>query len=225
MREIKGTGETDELDETLGQDEASVVSLFDTFANVFIKGPICNETINPVIDFLFAANFSSEFERIEGVNLFIDSPGGDLTSALKLIEMIEMSDVPIRTIGWGRVASAALIIFMSGHQRVLSRNASILSHQVTYVAPYVQMKINDPSQQEEFKNTHERIMNLYLEYTGKSEKYILKHLIKSYDAYLTASAAVQHGLADVILPRKKGKAWLEYFDFSHPLFDNASETV
>lgn len=196
------------LDEVVSEDEQTSVAVFDKFANVQLNGPVCAETVNPIVDFIVGANLSSDEETdLNVINLFIDTEGGDLHSAMKLIDAIRMSEIPVRTIGWGKVASAGLIIFMTGQERFLSENCSILSHNATFNASSYSVRVNDLSHQQEFKLINDRIMRVYKECTGKDEKYIKKHLLRDNDVYMSAADAIEHGLGDGFLPR--GMSWLK----------------
>lgn len=198
--------EEDESDE---ETEDSSVTVFDTFINVSLKGVVCSRTIDPIVELLINVNLSEDYSKVGVINLFIDTDGGDLSCAFKLIDVIRMSEIPIRTIGLGKVASAGLLIFMSGDERVFSENASILSHQATYNASNYSIKVSDSSHQQEFKHIMSRILKTYVRYSGKDEKYIKKHLLKDNDVYLSAEEAITHGLADSVLP--DGMSWLKTF--------------
>lgn len=196
------------LDEVVSEDEQTSVAVFDKFANIQLNGPVCAETVNPIVNFIVGANLSSDEEMdLNVINLFIDTEGGDHHSAMKLIDAIRMSEIPVRTIGWGKVASAGLIIFMTGQERFLSENCSILSHNATFNASSYSVRVNDLSHQQEFKLINDRIMRVYKECTGKDEKYIKKHLLRDNDVYMSAADAIEHGLGDGFLPR--GMSWLK----------------
>jgi ATP-dependent Clp protease protease subunit len=196
----------DDFEEEISEDEQSNVSVFDNFANVTINGPICPETIKPILDFIIGANLATDV-NLEVINLFIDTEGGDLYSAMKLIDTMRMSEIPVRTIGWGKVCSAGLIIFMAGKERFLSENCSILSHNATFNAARYSVRLTDLSHQQEFKLIISRIMRLYKQCTGKDEKYIKKFLLRDNDVYLSADEAIVHNLAEGMLP--EGIAWMK----------------
>lgn len=200
----------DDLEDTLQSDELTAVAVFDKFANIFLNGPVCNETINPIIDFIVSANLSDdETLDLKVINLFIDTEGGDLHAAMKLIDTIRMSEIPVRTIGWGKVASAGLIIFMTGKDRVLSESCSILSHNATFNAARYSVRVTDQSRNQEFKLIVDRIMRVYKASSKKDEKYIKKFLLKENDVYISSEEAINHGLADRMIP--EGTKWLKTF--------------
>lgn len=174
-------------------------------ANIYLKGEIGDETCDPVIEFLINTSLSNP-DEIRQVNFFIDSVGGDLDVAMKVIDAMRLADLKVRTIGWGRVASSALIILMNGDERLLSPRASILSHNATFTVSEFSTLVTDKSLPREFGLITERIMKIYMECSGKSEKYIRKYLLCDHDVYLSAEEAIQHGLADGFMPT--GTTWM-----------------
>lgn len=195
-------------DEQLDEEEKTTVSVFNKFANVNLNGPIYPETTNPIADFILRANLDDEID-LDVINLFIDTEGGDMHSAFRLIDAMNMSDIPIRTIGWGKVASAGLLIFMAGDERVISENCSVLSHNATFNAARYTVKVDDFSHQQEFKFILQRIMRLYTNCSGQDERYIKKHLLRNNDVYISAEDAIKHGIADKLIPF--GLDWLKEF--------------
>jgi ATP-dependent protease ClpP protease subunit len=133
--------------------------------------------------------------------------GGDLYSTMKLIDTMHMSSIPIRTIGWGKVASAGLFLLMSGDARYLAEHCTILSHNATYSADRYSVRVNDVSRQKEFELIMNLVLDVYLKSTGKDLKYIKKHLLTDNDVYLSSADAIKHGLADYIIPY--GVEWLK----------------
>lgn len=132
----------------------------------------------------------------EVINLFINSSGGDLTAAFALVNMIEASTIPVRTIAMGECCSAALVLFMSGHQRVITPNTSIMSHQLSTGAEgtYGTMKANMYAIQQ----YHDRMIRLYEKYTGLSKDVIENNLLGDTDTFLTPEEALSFNICDLI---------------------------
>ena len=95
-------------------------------------GSIDTENAASVAEWILNCNDLDEPPNV--LNLFVNSDGGDLTAAWAIIDFISGSDIPVRTIGVGQVASAGLFILMSGHPglRVISENCSVMSHQYAW---------------------------------------------------------------------------------------------
>ena len=91
---------------------------------------INEETAKQSVQFIIESNFADKEERPDIINMIINSSGGSLSDAFAIIDVMRSSHIPIRTIGLGTVASAALMIFMAGTKghRILTPNTSIMSH-------------------------------------------------------------------------------------------------
>ena len=102
----------------------------------------------------------------------INSNGGDLTSAIALIDVMKNSNVPIRTIGVGAVISAAFFIFAAGTkgERFIGRNTSIMCHQYSTNA---EGKHHDlKAYGKEMELTNKKMLNLLKEFTDLDLKAI-----------------------------------------------------
>lgn len=173
---------------------------------VFIDEVITDEVLNPVIQCIVSLNINRP--ELEHITLFIDSPGGDVKSAMKLIDLMELSRIPVRTIGWGSVSSAALLIFMCGKQRLLAPNSQVLTHQATLNVGGMSAKIVDfESQQKEFRNICDRIVKIYNKHTGMSEKEINNKVMRHHDVWLNAEQAIAFGMGDDTLDNYRDVFW------------------
>lgn len=172
------------------------ISVYDGFATINLTGPICSKTVEPVIEFIMDVNFDNK-HRIGHINLFIDSVGGDASIAFKLIELMGISNVPIITFGWGTVSSAAFLIFMTGTARLISRNATVLSHPASATYYGWTVKSNDFAPMgREMDYMHRRLVEHYMSCGENDEKYVKKHLLTKSDVYLTSAEVLEHGYAD-----------------------------
>ncbi len=175
------------------------IQTFDDFANVWVNGDIEKKSFDPLIEFIIAANFSNSFADCKVINIIIDSEGGDLFSAIRMMEVFDSSIIPIRTIGLGQVCSAALLLLMAGHERWASRFSSLLSHNATFNYPNFSTRVNDRSHAKNLDIVARNILQIYEKYTQKNLKYIKKHLITDFDVFLTPEEALHHGLIDGII--------------------------
>lgn len=148
------------------------------------------------VEWVFEANFAEE--RPELLNLLITSPGGDLTAAFALIDVMRGSAIPVRTIGLGQVSSAGLLIFTSGTKgmRVLTPNTSILSHQYSWGAFGKEHELF--ATVKEFDLTTKRMIAHYKKCTGLTEEKIRETLLPPQDIWLSAAEAKVLGLCDMV---------------------------
>lgn len=153
-------------------------------------------SVKPAVEWILETNFAPE--QPDMMNLIICSPGGDLNAAFSLIDTMRGSSIPIRTIGLGQIASAGLLIFISGKkgQRILTPNTSILSHQYTWGSFGKEHELM--AQVKEFDLTSKRLINHYRKCTGLKEDVIKKFLLPPQDVWLSAEEALELKLCDVV---------------------------
>jgi ATP-dependent Clp protease protease subunit len=166
---------------------------------MYLMGDIDSDSVLPIIASIMEYNLMEEEERPSHLTLFINSGGGYTSPAYHLIDSIKHSPIPIQTIGMGEVASAALMVLMSGikGKRMATETCSIMSHQ--YSAGLSGKEHEIYAGTKDMKMESNRMMNHYRKCTKKSEAYIRKHLLPQSDCYLIPEEALKHGLIDGII--------------------------
>jgi ATP-dependent Clp protease protease subunit len=160
-------------------------------------GEVSTETTQPLIEWILYENFVVK-KRKKELLLMICSEGGDMSAAFALIDVMRSSLVPIKTVGLGQVASAGLMIFLTGQpgRRVLTPNTSILSHQFSWGSEGKSHELF--ATVKEFELTQQRMVNHYRQCTGLSDDEIRKSLLPPHDVYLTADEALALNVCDAI---------------------------
>lgn len=149
------------------------------------------------IEWIMKANLTTE-KKLQNLNLVVCSNGGELASAFALIDVMKGSTIPISTIGLGIIASAGLLIFISGQKgsRILTPNTSILSHQFTWGTFGKEHELF--AAQKEFDLTKQRMINHYKKCTGLTDDKIRKYLLPPQDVWMESKEAKKLGLCDTI---------------------------
>ena len=160
-------------------------------------GEVNNENICPIVEWVLHENFVVKKKRKE-LLLMICSEGGDMGAAFALIDVMRSSIIPIKTVGLGMIASAGLLIFISGTsgRRVLTPNTSILSHQFSWSNEGKAHELF--ATMREFELTQQRMSAHYQLCTGLSEEAIKKHLLPPHDIWLSATEALSLHVCDHI---------------------------
>ena len=130
--------------------------------------------------------------------LMVCSNGGDMGAAFALIDVMMSSQIPVKTVGLGTIASAGLLIFISGShgRRVLTPNTSILSHQFSW---YNEGKAHELfATMREFELTQARMIAHYELCTGLGREEIRTNLLPPQDIWLSAQEAMALGICDDI---------------------------
>jgi len=164
----------------------------------FLTDEVDNNSIKSIIQWIIFEN-SSEEDFDKTLTLYINSPGGDLYEAFALIDIMNASKYPIRTIGIGQVMSAAFLIFCSGTkgQRFIGRNSGIMCHQLSdnFGGKHHDLKAT----MKEVENCNRRMIAILKRCSGMDDRNINSKLLNSTDVYLKAEDMLNYGLADQIL--------------------------
>jgi ATP-dependent Clp protease protease subunit len=160
-----------------------------------LMGEIENDSVQPVIEWILHENHVRKKKHKE-LLLMICSEGGDLSSAFALIDVMQSSAIPVKTVGLGQVGSAGLCIFIAGTpgRRILTPNTSILSHQFSWESSG---KVHELfATVREFELTQQRMVELYRTCTGLDIDTIQKILLPPQDVYLSAEEAKNYNICD-----------------------------
>ena len=161
-----------------------------------LMGNIGADTCKPAIEWILKNELTDD-PWVE-LKLFINSPGGNLSDAFALIDVMRGSTTKISTVGIGEISSAGLLIFMSGTKgcRLLTPNTSLLSHQFSWGSYGKEHELF--AAQKGFDLTSTMMINHYKKCTGLSEKKIREFLLPPEDRWLTAKEALELGICDIV---------------------------
>ena len=129
------------------------------------------------------------------IKVYINSVGGEVMSALSIVETIRKSPIEVWTIVDGEAASAATLISCMGHKRFINKNAIMLIHQLR-----TGFWGKADEFEEEAKN-NKKIMkiirNIYLDRTSM-DKEELDSILKK-DSYMISKKCFELGIVDEII--------------------------
>lgn len=154
-----------------------------------------NKEIMPLVKSIIEYNMIDN--PPEEITLYINSPGGEVSACMHLIDTMKQSRVPVNTYGMGLVASCAFMTLMAGAKRYATQNTMLMSHEFSggYGGKHHEMKASYKRQE----IIDEQIMSHYKKCTKKSETYIRKNLLPASDVFLFAEECVKHGVIDEVI--------------------------
>lgn len=156
-------------------------------------------SVKPVISWILYENLVVEPKnRKKELLLMICSEGGELQAAFALIDVMNASAIPIKTVGLGQIASSGLLIFMNGApgRRALTPNTSILSHQFSWSNEGKSSELFATIK--EFTLTQERMVEHYRRCTGADDETIKTKLLPPQDIWLSSQEALELNICDSI---------------------------
>jgi len=135
------------------------------------------------------------------IHLYINSPGGVITSGLAMYDTMRYIKPAVHTLCMGTARSMGSFLLMAGEpgHRAALPNASIHVHQP--LGGFQGQASDILIHAEEMQKTKRRITKLYAEHCGRSYEEVERTLDR--DRYMTAEEALEWGLIDRILPRRE----------------------
>lgn len=162
---------------------------------VFLSGEINDASANIVVsELLYLDNQSNE-----DIYLYINSPGGSITSGMSIYDTINFVKSKVITIGLGMCASMAAFLLSSGSERFALPNTEIMIHQPIGGAQ---------GQATDIKIAAERIIKLKEKLNKILAKNTKQNLTKimedtERDNFLSADEALKYGLIDKIIKKNE----------------------
>jgi len=134
------------------------------------------------------------------ISMYINSPGGQVTSALAIYDTMQYIKSPVSTVCMGMAASAGSLILQAGEagQRISLPNSKIMVHQPSGGARGMASDIE--IQAEDMRKTKKLLNEIYVKHTGQSYDTIEKTLDR--DRYMTAEEAKEFGLIDHVYEKR-----------------------
>ena len=150
-----------------------------------------------ICTWILESNFQphNDFDHL---TLMIHSPGGSVTAAGCIVDIIAGSKIPVHTVGLGQIASAAFYTFIAGEKghRILTPNTTIMSHQYAWGTGGKHHDLVSVRKEQDM--VMERMINHYQKHTGLSVDDIKKYLLPETDVWLSAEEALELGVCDEI---------------------------
>lgn len=161
---------------------------------VFIHGPITDDTsmlVVPQLLFLEAEDPSSP------ISIYINSPGGIVTSGLAIYDTMQYIKPEITTVCLGQCSSMGSLLLTAGSKgkRVALPNSKIMIHQPSGGAQGQATDIG--IQYREIERTKQRLIEIYNKHTDIPVEKLREDMERDY--FLTAHEALEYGLIDAVI--------------------------
>ena len=168
---------------------------------IFVSGPVHDGMATLIVAqllFLEAENPSKE------ISMYINSPGGIVTSGLSIYDTMQYIRPKISTLCIGQAASMGSLLLAAGEKgmRFALPNARIMVHQPSggFQGQATDISIHA----REILELKDRLNNIYVRHTGQSLKKVEAALER--DNFMTPEAAKDWGLIDEIVSSRPGEA-------------------
>ena len=161
---------------------------------VFLGAPINDDVANIVIAQLLFLDADNP-ER--DIFLYINSPGGVISSGMAIYDTMQFLRAPVNTICMGMAASMGSFLLASGStgKRRALPHARIMIHQPS--AGYQGTAADIEIQAKEVIYLRDQLNHLFAEHTGQSIEKIEKDIDR--DRFMSAEEAKEYGLIDDVI--------------------------
>ena len=129
------------------------------------------------------------------IRLYINSPGGSVTSGLAICDYIAMMKAPVTTICTGTASSMGALIFLSGKKRLMLPHSWLMIHDPSYGSNNIGGKKPHEIQREldQLNEIREMLAKIIAEKTGKTMDEV--YAVTATDSFYSAEQAIEFGLA------------------------------
>lgn len=161
---------------------------------VFLGTPINDQVANVIVAQLL---YLAHEDRDREIQLYINSPGGQITSGLAIYDTMQLISAPVSTIALGMAASMGTILLTAGTKgrRYALPNATIHLHQplggVQGQAADIEIEAR------EILRVRDLLNSLLKKHTGLNDEEIARYTDRNF--YMTAAQAKELGIIDQVL--------------------------
>jgi ATP-dependent Clp protease, protease subunit len=161
---------------------------------IFIGSPIEDNMANAVIAQLL---FLESQNQKEDIKIYINSPGGVVTSALAIYDTMQYVKPDVQTICVGLAASAASLLLAAGTKgkRMILPNGEVMIHQVMGGARGQATDIDIHAKQ--ILKTKKRLSEILAKHTGQKFSKIEEDTERDY--FMSAIEAKKYGIVDKVI--------------------------
>jgi ATP-dependent Clp protease protease subunit len=165
---------------------------------IFFWGPVFDDTAKEIVDQLMYLEMTDPGKEI---TLFINSPGGSVTSGLSIYDTIQMISSPVSTICMGMAASMGSVLLSGGAKgrRFIYPNGEVMIHQPSISSGFQDTAANLIITAEEIKKTKIRLSKILADNCGKTLEQVLKD--SDRDHWMDAKESVEYGIVDGIIEK------------------------
>lgn len=164
---------------------------------VFLGTPINDDVANTIIAQLL---FLESEDPDKDINLYINSPGGAVSSGMAIYDTIQFLKAPVSTICVGQAASMGALLLAAGAKgkRYSLPNARIMIHQPSGGAQGQATDIQ--IQAKEILKIKEKLNKILAQHTGKPLDKIEQDVERDY--FMSAEESKEYGLIDDVIVKR-----------------------
>ena len=165
---------------------------------IYFWGVVEDKTVRDAVSKLLLLDADKPGEEIK---LYINSPGGVVTSGMVLYDTIKLISSPVSTICMGLAASMGSILLSVGTKgkRYIYPHGEVMIHQPSIGGYFQATQADIEIQAEQIRKTKEIGARILAENCGKTMEQIFKDFDRDY--WMNADEAKAYGIVDNVLDK------------------------
>ena len=176
---------------------------------IMLNGPVEDSMANLIVaQMLYLESDNAE----KDINIYINSPGGQVTAGLAIYDTMQYIKNDVRTIVMGQACSMGSFLAQAGTpgKRIVLPESRTMIHRVSSGTPgtsgsvHVQeLQFEDAKRHyEESQKVNKRLTELYVKHNTQGKTYEELFETMKFDTFLTAKEAVENGFADQVVEKR-----------------------
>ncbi|WP_447641484.1 MULTISPECIES: ClpP family protease [Chitinophagaceae] len=163
---------------------------------VYLWGVVDDKSAREVVTKLILLDADKPGEEIK---LYINSPGGVVTSGMVIYDTIKMIQSPVSTICMGLAASMGSILLSAGEKgkRFIYPHGEVMIHQPSIGGYFQATSADIEIQAIQIEKTKQLGAEILAKNCGKTVEQVLKDFDRDY--WMDAQGAVEYGIVDGVL--------------------------
>ncbi len=163
---------------------------------IYLWGPVNDQSANHIIERIL---YLDSLSNREDIKLYINSPGGVITSGMAIYDTMQMVKSNVATICMGLAASMGALLLCGGakNKRFVFPHSRVMIHQPLIsgqiIAPAIDIKI----QAEEIRKIRDELNLIIANASNRSLKEVEADTDRDY--YLNSKEAIKYGIVDKIV--------------------------
>lgn len=188
--------DSEKLLENLAPIKSEIEKNFINKRQIFLWGVVDDRSAQYVVERLL---YLDSIDPGKDITLFINSPGGVITSGMCIYDTMQMIKSDVATVCMGLAASMGALLLCGGaigkryawaHSRIMIHQP-LISGQI--VAPAIDLKIHA----QEIKKTRDELNRIIAERTKRTIEQVEKDTDRDY--YMNAKEALEYGIIDHVM--------------------------
>ena len=165
---------------------------------IFLGSQVNDEMANAIVAQML---FLQTDDPKSDIHLYINSPGGSITAGMAIYDTMQLISSPIKVVVTGMAASMGSILLCGASKglRYLYPHSRVLIHQPLITGRMVAAAVDINIQAQEMERLREELNTILARTSGQPMEKIQQDTDR--DFYLTATEAIEYGLADKIVEK------------------------